>query len=136
MKLAIVLADASTRDARGGLSALGLGIAQLTVDRIPGQFHGALVVILSPEATDPLMGKFSLTLEVPGHQPQQFALGEYKASLPQEQVVLSQSFDLLVTAEGPHVFRIECGGASAETRLRAVLKPNEVSASHKTRETK
>lgn len=117
MKLALVLADATRADVRGTVSALGLGITQLTVERFPGQFHGGLVLIATPDAGDSLDHEFSLTLAGPGQSPQQFAVGAFKGGDPLEQVTMAHSFDMLIGAPGVYVFRIESGTASAEARL-------------------
>lgn len=116
VKLAIALADAARNDAQGTVAALGLGITRLNIEKIPGQFHGALVVFATPEEGYKRYD-FSLTIEAPGQAPQQFAMGSFRTEGPFEQVVMSHTFDMLLATSGTFVFRIECHGGSAEVRF-------------------
>lgn len=119
VKLAIVLADATTRDAQGGVSTLGLGITKLFIGQFPGVFRGGLVLIATPDPGDPAEHSFSLTVQGPGRSPQQFAVGTFKTADPLDQVVVAHPLEMLVAEPGAYVFRLESGAASAEARLIA-----------------
>lgn len=118
MKLTIVIAEASVRGLQGTINALGIGITHFRVDQFPGRFRGSLLLIATPEPSDTLKQQFSLTLEVPGQKPQQFAYGEFNADGENQPVVMAQPFEMIIGSEGDYIFRATCDEGSATMVLK------------------